>query len=320
MIPPIHDGNSIAMLLTGNSTEEIEKVSKKFLTELTHYASNTFADPIAVGVSSIVPAYSEIRRAFLESVEVLKTKPIAQENTETIYYYDDIRAPRAETAFSWRSLEQEIKQAVDQCKPEDATNCIHRFIHALPSWVTEKQEISFRLNQFLSAILSVLEEAGLSMTDVFLDEEKPPYQELAALYHPEQLEDFFVNTVALPCIAVLEDSRKGNSPLVQIRELVQQKKGNITIQECSDQLGYRVSYIWRILKNHTGMSFAEFAAKEKLDEAKILLLETELSIKDISQQFDYTASQNFIRFFKRETGTTPGQYRKLFTESRESIE
>lgn len=40
-----------------------------------------------------------------------------------------------------------------------------------------------------------------------------------------------------------------------------------------------------------------------------LLSESELSVKEISEQLDYSQSQNFIRTFRKWTGTSPAEYR-----------
>ena len=70
-------------------------------------------------------------------------------------------------------------------------------------------------------------------------------------------------------------------------------------------------YIWKVLKKERGKGFTEYAEKRKIDEAKRLLLEKQLSVQDIAMTLGYANAQNFIRFFSKATGLTPGKYRKL---------
>ena len=47
------------------------------------------------------------------------------------------------------------------------------------------------------------------------------------------------------------------------------------------------------------MTFTDLVNLEKLETAKELLLNTELSIAEISEQLSYANTQNFIRFFSK---------------------
>ena len=87
-------------------------------------------------------------------------------------------------------------------------------------------------------------------------------------------------------------------------------KGNITLNECADELNVTPAYIWKILKAERGKTFSEYQEQYKIEEAK-KLLQTNLSVADIANELGYTNAQNFIRFFSKGTGLTPGKYRKL---------
>ena len=58
------------------------------------------------------------------------------------------------------------------------------------------------------------------------------------------------------------------------------------------------------------MTFTDLVNLEKLETAKELLLNTELSIAEISEQLSYANTQNFIRFFSKYVDSTPGKSRK----------
>jgi AraC-like DNA-binding protein len=64
------------------------------------------------------------------------------------------------------------------------------------------------------------------------------------------------------------------------------------------------------LKLTTGASVCDYMERRIIEEAHILLAETDLSIADIGQRFAYSEATNFTKFFKGMTGVTPLQYRK----------
>ena len=72
----------------------------------------------------------------------------------------------------------------------------------------------------------------------------------------------------------------------------------------------------RIVKRETGCSVPAFIEKHKIEHAKHLLVNSALSVKDISGHLAYSNEYNFSRAFKRSEGMSPSQYRKsVFTKS-----
>jgi len=68
-------------------------------------------------------------------------------------------------------------------------------------------------------------------------------------------------------------------------------------------------HISNVVKLHTGHHACYFYERRILEEAKKLLADPSLSIKNIAHKLDYDVS-NFTKFFKRFTGETPSSYRK----------
>ena len=56
----------------------------------------------------------------------------------------------------------------------------------------------------------------------------------------------------------------------------------------------------------------DYVEEYKLEEAMRLLLQTDLTVAEIAVRLNYTNAQNFIRFFSKSTGVTPGKFRKLY--------
>ncbi|WP_172280155.1 helix-turn-helix domain-containing protein [Chryseobacterium sp. LAM-KRS1] len=65
-----------------------------------------------------------------------------------------------------------------------------------------------------------------------------------------------------------------------------------------------------IIKNKTGKTVSEWITEKSIDEAKILLRESNLSIKEISNLFGYSEPTHFSHFFKKNTKMSPKEYRE----------
>ena len=96
----------------------------------------------------------------------------------------------------------------------------------------------------------------------------------------------------------------------KIEQIVLQRDGDITLTECAEEIGCHVNYIWRVMKELREQTFGEYVAEVRVRKAKELLDDTDLSVADIAERLNFTNPQNFIRYFKKHEGVTPGQYRK----------
>ncbi|MCR2803894.1 helix-turn-helix transcriptional regulator [Paenibacillus soyae] len=74
-------------------------------------------------------------------------------------------------------------------------------------------------------------------------------------------------------------------------------------------LHYRFDYIARCLKTHTGRSPLQYLHDAQIRAAKTLLGSTELSVSEVGERVGIENANYFIRLFRKQTGTTPGQYR-----------
>lgn len=75
-------------------------------------------------------------------------------------------------------------------------------------------------------------------------------------------------------------------------------------------LGVSRPYLSSQFKKETGIGLSEFINRVKVDEAKRLLLTTELTAADIAFQISFSSPAYFSTTFKRITGDTPNEFRR----------
>jgi len=102
--------------------------------------------------------------------------------------------------------------------------------------------------------------------------------------------------------------------MANIQVLIDETKGDITLTECAERLNYHPSYIWKVMKSEKNTTFSEYIAIYRINEAKKLLTKTNLTVADIAGTLNYTNTQNFIRFFSKHVGTTPGKFRQDYNK------
>ena len=68
----------------------------------------------------------------------------------------------------------------------------------------------------------------------------------------------------------------------------------------------------RQFKAATGIPLIEYLQNLRVEEAKRLLESGAMPVDDISVEVGYEDASFFRRLFKRRTGLTPSQYRRMF--------
>ena len=84
----------------------------------------------------------------------------------------------------------------------------------------------------------------------------------------------------------------------------------LSLQDLCEKFNYSRSFLCDVFKRETGQSLFACFNRIKVEEAKRLLLETNLSVTEISAKFGFAELKYFGALFKKETGLAPSQYRE----------
>ena len=88
------------------------------------------------------------------------------------------------------------------------------------------------------------------------------------------------------------------------------KKESLTIGDVAKAVGCCTKTLSRAINNLSGLNFSTLLSILRVDEARVLLLESDMTITDIAMQCGFNSERNFYRQFKNSTGLSPNQYRK----------
>lgn len=108
----------------------------------------------------------------------------------------------------------------------------------------------------------------------------------------------------------LKDNSSDQGLVTQARDMIRSNlESALSIQEIADRLNISYSKFRRIFKDFTGFSPAYYQMDLKLQRAKDLLSTTNMSVKDIAYQLDFTSPDYFSTKFKHKTGMKPSEFR-----------
>ncbi len=119
---------------------------------------------------------------------------------------------------------------------------------------------------------------------------------LFRIYAKEQNENFMDNS---------------NAMVREFRQLVTENYLSLrSVQEYADMIGISATHLRDTVKDITGYSPGQLIRQEIIFEAKRRLANTEATTALIGYALNFEDTSYFSRFFKRETGKTPSNYRE----------
>lgn len=111
-------------------------------------------------------------------------------------------------------------------------------------------------------------------------------------------------------IKELANKEKDRNVELEVKKYIREHlKEDINIKEVAEELHFNPHYLMRQFKSKTGMSIMEYTGKMRMENAKKLLRETQLPIKDVANLVGYSDYAYFTRVFRKELGISPTQFR-----------
>jgi len=88
---------------------------------------------------------------------------------------------------------------------------------------------------------------------------------------------------------------------------------NMNILDVADHLGISYAYLSKIFKEHSenGEKLLDYLNRIRIEKAKQLLSETDISLTEIAERVGYNNAQSLQRFFKKYETVTPGEWRRM---------
>ncbi|MGE3512431.1 MAG: helix-turn-helix domain-containing protein [Vicinamibacterales bacterium] len=89
----------------------------------------------------------------------------------------------------------------------------------------------------------------------------------------------------------------------------------LRLQHVARELGLSPTHLTHILKRATGRTFGAHLRTRRVSEARALLAQSALSIKEVASRVGFATTSQLDRHFKRSVGRSPSAYRTLVRRS-----
>lgn len=111
-------------------------------------------------------------------------------------------------------------------------------------------------------------------------------------------------------IEVYSEDNYDNLIIIEVLKYIDNNYSTATLFEISEIVNQPHYKISKLVKKHTNMTFKELLQEKRLNKAKQLLNETDISIVEIISLVGYENLTYFYKIFKEKYGYTPKDFRK----------
>lgn len=107
-----------------------------------------------------------------------------------------------------------------------------------------------------------------------------------------------------------QTKRRETLAVTMAKQYIEDNKNRLlTCREVAEQCHFNEKYFGRLFKAHTGQTLLAYIHAQKLKDAKALLEEDVLSLREVGERLGFANEYYFNTFFRRLSGMTPGEYR-----------
>lgn len=111
-------------------------------------------------------------------------------------------------------------------------------------------------------------------------------------------------------IEIYSEDNYDSLMIIEVLKYIDENYATASLFEISDKLKQPNYKISKLIKKQTNMTFKELLQEKRLDKAKQLLNETDISVVEIISLVGYENLTYFYKIFKEKYGYTPKDYKK----------
>jgi len=270
-----------------------EESKEEFLETICDVAESFAYKPV-IGIGNTYKAWDRLCASYLESMDKIQDKK--KKNGEEklsgfIYYAEDI---------------QRIMSALESGSEEAALERLKNFVEKMEQSSMSMLMIQYILAEFLSEMTRLSEKYHLEVS----------MQNVCLLVSVKNVHDF--EMVAREVIHDLSKKSEvirnyvKESEAKKICEYIKEHFMEYDISSESVAAYFHVStdIVRQAVLLHTGKLYRDYLIYLRIEYAKVLLLQEDISVSELCQKIGYGNVSHFIKMFRESTGVTPAKYRK----------
>lgn len=289
----------------------VRKQIKSVLNELTMQREIFTQFEFTIGLGSIVENSQELKFSLSSSKYATDQRLLL--GTGGLIEYEEPKTNNKNIEFMLSYMNKSMGAALEILDKEGVLTALNDMQLRIKSIPDISGETIFEMaNQIFSMFINNLRNKQIKM-----DEEL--YQNFCLNANRcgsvEKLFGYLSAVIGRSLDNIIENKKMEDTKPIRIaKQYIQQNFAkSISLDEVSNVAGFNASYFSSLFKKECGVNFLEYISEIRMNKAKELLRESNLSISTICEEVGYIDLKHFTKSFKKYTGVKPNEYRKLYS-------
>ncbi|WP_158630166.1 response regulator [Cohnella sp. AR92] len=201
-------------------------------------------------------------------------------------------------------------QLIDQGGQDELIRQLEETTKRLQDEMASRETLELLHAGLLHLFYQAAHRKGISVYDALTVQELSDPQ---ASRSPQQLLQW-ASKSAEKFVRVFSDKPRDSSAVIaKINAYIQDNlHRDLSRDDIANEVYRNPAYLSRLFRKETGLSLSEYIAQKRIEEAKRMLVETNLKVSNIAEGLGYQHFSYFAKLFRKFTGLTPQDYRKKY--------
>lgn len=310
------DSNKIALLMNRDADSSAACLSEvtAMLKEVHRQLMARFHIQVGVTVGGVYSALTDISRSYEEAEFASNFGKWTTEHP--ILHHSDI-AFQLETYYFPTDMEMRL---INLVKSGNFTET-QKLLEQIRQNNTERN-LSSAMKQMLvsemaGSLLKCCEQLGMDQDD-YIGEVELALKSTEHHHRSEEALDLLSRAFIKICRKIDERKKSHNDRLKnEMLRYIDENymRSDLSLNMLSSAFQTSEAYVSYFFKEQTGINFSDYVENVRMDNAKKMLADSEMSVKDIAHWVGYYSLNTFSRAFKRFNGVSATEYRRVHQQS-----
>lgn len=308
------NNNSIVLLVNADHPESLLcSMSREFTSGFIRYVEKELPFyRFSFSIGKTVEDKNKICKSYSTAIKAFSQQPEPQ--ISNLYLFKQEAAGVSPDLLIDLKFEKHLFSAFEQC---NFCLCLDSVLLLYSNFLDfSKLDIEMFKKQNLRIILliyKILSQLSMDPQEL-LGDEFELYNQLNSCRSLAGVETWYKN-ILQPCFEVLENKlAKDDAKIVDAAKkyISDHLSDNLTLENVACHVNLSTTYFSKFFKQELGTNFIDYVTDLRMDTAKELLKDSFLKVREIAGKVGFNDIRYFYKVFKKNTGFTPTEYKKLF--------
>lgn len=264
-----------------------------------------------MGVGGCVLDLNDCCKSYLEAYSSLQTRIIHP--NESIIFYETLSVHSSASEVNMGEISENIISYIDIRDSDQLKKLFNQLIRSCNS--------DYAIVDMLNMLDNLCPQISEAIAPNFESPLNPQYftnelrQALASAGTIDVLYSNFINPICSYVNQLRKEAElKLKRPIRQAVAYIDQNFSKpLKLEDVAAVVFLSPHYFSELFAKELQVTFSDYILKVRLDEAKRLLIHTNMNIAEIANTVGYADSRYFSKLFKKQIGVMPKEYRKLYS-------